>query len=460
MKDEQKESLWGIGFIQLSERRKRMIKLILLISAAVHLVALLLFGGWVLIRPSTETAMTFEQPPPVKRYKPKELEHRVKVRNKQKSSSRPSMVPRIVASKPSNLALPEIEVDPKAINTSFQPKFKAVSGVGVGVGTGTGFGLSGFGGGVASFNFFGIRGRGNKVVVLMDVSVSMVEEERGGPAGFMRVKQRINDVVDGIPEGAMFNVVAFADACKTWKSELQDGLENNKREAMQFISPFNTEENWGLNHGNFNGGNVGLRGEGGTTRLDLALSAAFSMGADTILIISDGLPRVKKSVSSEEMQAYRERRRRWEQDHADELRRWKERKREAESNAKYETKRVWVPPKPAIPAPTGPPKEGEKQRGPRPAQPGKWVTKKVRVNDSPNIGSRPSPPSPPKAGEWTLQDFLRHLNMLTEEYYKDKGKKPPVIHGIGYQINREGGRFLRKIAEEYEGRYRLINRLR
>ncbi|MFW5803318.1 MAG: hypothetical protein ACOCWJ_05310, partial [Verrucomicrobiota bacterium] len=127
--------------------------------------------------------------------------------------------------------------------------------------------------------------------------------------------------------------------------------------------------------------------------------------------------------------------------------------------AQYKTKRVWVPPKPAIPAPSGPQKEGQKQKGPRPAQPGRWVTKKVRVDD-PNIGSRPSPPSPPKAGEWTLQDFLTHLSMLTEEYYTDKGKKPPVIHSIGYQIDREGGRFLRKIAEEYDGRYRLINRLR
>lgn len=459
MEDNQEQSLWGLGFIQLSAKRKRMIKLILLVSLAAHVVALLLFGGWVLIRPRTDQAMTFQQPPPVKRYKPKKLEHRVKVRNKQKSSSRPSMVPRIVASKPSKLALPEIEMDPKVLNTSFQPKFKAISGVGVGVGTGTGFGLSGFGGGVANFNFFGIRGRGSKVAVLMDVSVSMVEEQRGGPAGFMRVKQRINDVIDNVPEGAMFNVVAFADACKTWKDELQDGLTQNKREAMQFIAPFNTAGNWGLNHGNFHGGNVGLRGQGGTTRLDLALSAGFSMGADTILIISDGLPRVKKAVSREQMEAYRARREQWQRTHADELRRWQERQREANANAQYETKRVWIPPKPAIPAPTGPPREGQTQRGPRPAQPGRWVTKRVRVGGR-SVGPRPSPPPAPKAGEWTLQDFLTHLNMLSQEYYKDKGKKPPVIHCIGYQIDREGGRFLREIAEAYEGRYRLINRLR
>mgnify|MGYP006286407979 FL=1 len=457
--EKQEEALWGIGFIRLSEHRKRMLKIILLASAGAHLLGLAIFGGYILIRPGQEEALTFQQPPPVKRYKPKKLEHRVKVRNKQKSSSRPSMVPRIVASKPSRISLPEIEMDPKVLNTSFQPKFKTVSGVGVGAGVGDGFGLGGFGGGVASFNFFGIRGRGSKVAVVVDVSVSMVEEERGGPAGFLRVKRRLNDVIDAVPQGAMFNVIAFANACQTWKDELQDGLDSKKREAMHFIAPFNVEGNWGLDHGNFTGVDAGLKGQGGTTRLDLALSAALSMGADTILIISDGLPRVKKAVDAGAMAAYRRRRAQWERTHADELRRWRERKREADANARYETKKVWVPPKPAIPAPTAPPKEGQKQRGPRPAQPGRYVTRRVRVGGG-DPGPKPTPPPPPKTGQWTLQDFLRHLELLTQEYYEDKGKKPPRIHCIGYQIDREGGEFLRKISNAYGGRYRLIKRLR
>ena len=96
---------------------------------------------------------------------------------------------------------------------------------------------------------------------------------------------------------------------------------------------------------------------------------------------------------------------------------------------------------------------------PRPAQPGRYVTRRVRVGGG-DPGPKPTPPPPPKTGQWTLQDFLRHLELLTQEYYEDKGKKPPRIHCIGYQIDREGGEFLRKISNAYGGRYRLIKRLR
>ena len=283
----------GRGFMQLSERRRKILLGLLGLSLGIHLIGLAIFGGWIVIRGQREVETVFVAPPPMRTYEPRKLEHRVKVQKKQRSSSRPSMVPRMVSSKMSNLALPEIKLDPKTINTSFQPKFKAVSGTGLGVGVGTGYGVGGFGSGVSAFNFFGIRGRGDKIAVLVDVSVSMVEEERGGPAGFVRVKNRIGEVIDALDEAAMFNVVAFADAAKSWQSEMVVATQDNKAKAKQFLTPFNTEGNWGLESGNIYGTGTGVPAIGGTTRLDLALTAAFQQNADTILVISDGLPRVQ-----------------------------------------------------------------------------------------------------------------------------------------------------------------------
>jgi hypothetical protein len=93
----------------------------------------------------------------MKTYEPRKLEFKVKVSKQQRSSSRPSMSPRMVSTKMSDIALPEIKVDPKIVKTSFQPKFKAVSGAGLGAGLGTGYGIGGFGTGVSSSRAAAIR---------------------------------------------------------------------------------------------------------------------------------------------------------------------------------------------------------------------------------------------------------------------------------------------------------------
>ncbi|TFG84705.1 MAG: hypothetical protein E4H18_05890 [Hyphomicrobiales bacterium] len=178
MRRELREML-GSGYAKLSARQRKFLFWMLGLSLGAHVVGLLIFGGWIIMSHRTEEKTVFVTPPPVKTYQPRELEHRVKVQKQQRSSSRPSMMPRLVAMKPSTLALPEIKLDAKVIKTSFQPKFKAVSGAGMGVGLGTGYGVSGFGTGVSQFDFFGIKGRGDRIVILLDVSVSMVEPERG-----------------------------------------------------------------------------------------------------------------------------------------------------------------------------------------------------------------------------------------------------------------------------------------
>lgn len=453
MRRELIETISGIGFLRLSERRRKILAWFFGISLAVHVVGLAVFGGWILIRAQREQETVFVAPPPIKTYEPRKLEHRVKVQKKQRSSSRPSMVPRLVSNKISNLALPEIKLDPKVINTSFQPKFKAVTGTGLGVGTGTGYGIGGFGTGVSAFNFFGIRGRGDKIAVLVDVSVSMVEEERGGPQGFVRVKNRIGEVIDALDEGAMFNVIAFADAAKSWQREMVVATQDHKNEAKRFLQPFNTEGNWGLDSGNVYGSHLGVPAVGGTTRLDLALTAAFQQNADTILIISDGLPRVKKGHSAEQIAAHNRKVEEWSRHNQQALAAW----RRSEANARYEEKKVWVPGRKAVAASKGPPKEGQKPQRARPATEGRWVVRRVRVDKG---RPRPQPPGLPDPGFWTLNDFIEHFGILYSELYEKKGKKQPVIHTIGYQIDRDGGKFLRRFSSHYKGHYRRVAKIR
>ena len=62
-------------------------------------------------------------------------------------------------------------------------------------------------------------------------------------------------------------------------------------------------------------------------------------------------------------------------------------------------------------------------------------------------------------GMWKLSDFLQHLRVLYENLDAKKGMKVPVIHAIGYCIDKDGDTFLRSLAEAYKGRYRRVTRV-
>ena len=374
----------------LSVRRRRLLQGVLLASLGLHLLAMLVFGGIRLVQYFTEEETVFEVPPPARTYEPRKVELKVKVQRCQRSSSRPSVVPRMVSSRPAQLAFPEIKLDPKLVTTSFQPKFKAVGGKGLGAGLGTGYGTSGFGEGVSSINFFDIQTRGERIAVLVDVSVSMVEEERGGPAGFNRVRERLNQVVKALKDGTLFSVIVFADACSVMSPKMVYASNETRAQARQFLAGFNVAGRYGLESGNFTPGNTGLRATGGTTRLDLALSAAMGQLADTILIISDGLPEVVKPVDPEALEAHRQQVAQWRATHAAAI------SAHEVAAANAPATRVWVPPQPARPPDKAPLKEGARPDPGSPARAGYWQT----VHNVPAGPQAPPPPSRRRPTRW------------------------------------------------------------
>lgn len=433
------------GFGGMSERARRQLSGILLASVALHVLALLVFGSMVVMSTFRNENTVFVAPPPMKTYQPRELEHKVKVQQRQRSSSRPAMTPRMVSMAPSDFALPEIKVNPKAVKTSFQPKFQQVSGVGFGAGLGSGYGLGGFGLGVAQFDFFGIQGRGDRIAILVDVSESMTEEEKGGEKGFERVKFKLGQLLDALNEKALFNVVVFADAAQTMQPSMVIASKENKAAGKTFLQPFNTGGRWGLKTGNVSPASGGLAARGGSTRLDLALTAAFQQGADTILIISDGLPRVMKDPTPEQQASWSAQMEQWQRQNAAAMSSYQaamQQYSEAAAKAPAQEVKVWVPGRPR--------KEGQA------AVEGHYETRTVRQGGAP----RPAAPKPPQMPDdmrwWTLEDFVKHFGLLQAEYYGKKGRKAPVVHCIGYQIDKDGGAFLRDLSRAYKGQYRRV----
>lgn len=129
--------------------------------------------------------------------------------------------------------------------------------------------------------------------------------------------------------------------------------------------------------------------------------------------------------------------------------------------APVQVQRVWVPPTPARPPSKAPLREGAKPDPGAPAQPGHWS--EVRVGGYGGHGggvARPQAPPMPEPSYWKLPDFVEHISLLYEAVYKPKGLKPPQISCIGYQIDKDGGAFLRQLSDQYKGQYRLVRKLK
>lgn len=435
----------------------------LYVSIGLHAVVALAAGGIIVSHIFYNRETTFQgTPPPARQYDPRKLEFKVKVSKQARSSSRPSLAPRLVSAKANlEMSLPAIKMDPKVVSTTFQPKFKAVTGMGLGAGLGTGYGSAGFGEGVSAINFFGIQAKGERIAVCVDVSVSMCEAEKGGIAGYLMVKERVNQVVEALKDGTLFNVIAFADACSAMEPKMVYAGAETRQKARQFLQPFNSSEaSLGLDSGNFSGVGGGLAAAGGTTRLDLALAAAMQMAADTILVISDGLPEVTKIGDPNQVSAYNNMIAQWRAQNAGAI-------AAAQTaiaaynaaEAAAPATRVWIPEVPARPPGRAGIKEGAKADPGSPAIPGHWQV----VQHHPGGVARPAMPAPPPMpppGKWKLPDFVQHISLLYDANYKPKGLKPPVISCIGYQIDKDGGAFLNQLSANYKGQYRLVRKMR
>jgi hypothetical protein len=117
------------------------------ISIAAHLGLLLASGSIIILRAHFSPPAQFKAvpPPPRQALDPHKLEMRAKVQDLQKASSRPKIAPRMVANRPSDIALPDIKKLTDIVS-KVKRDYSAVGIQGFGVGVGGGFG-TGIGGG-------------------------------------------------------------------------------------------------------------------------------------------------------------------------------------------------------------------------------------------------------------------------------------------------------------------------
>ncbi|MEM8955996.1 MAG: hypothetical protein AAGD22_17705, partial [Verrucomicrobiota bacterium] len=266
--------------------RRQLIVAIIVGSVLVHFVALALFGLWTISKYFKEPEATFVMPAKEIRIPPTPPEHKMNMARHEAMTPKPSFTDKLVSTRPVEFALPDLPkvdldqmlpLDPSELISD-----QVASLVGsAGFGSGLGNGLSGAGGTGDGLSFFGINATGRRIMLLFDVSGSVVNKAERSGVPLEEIKEETMALIDGLPIDSRFGIIQFVRNHKPFKTELIPATPANKTEARQWV-----ETKWS------GSGTMPAGGEGVVNPqpngIESVMEAAFEMEPDVIFLISDG----------------------------------------------------------------------------------------------------------------------------------------------------------------------------
>ncbi len=404
---------------------RKLLWKVFVISLLLHIGLVLLASPLVLFSYFFRREVNFEPPPEIERViEPRKLEYKVHVQETQKRSGRPQVQPRLTADRISELSLPDIKIEVAPIRNPNIPRMVNFATAGIGTGMGDGHGDEGMSLGQSAVNFFGVRARGERVFIVVDVSNSMVEDVRGGYQGFKLVRDELARMIRNLSPGTFFNVIAFSHSYDQFKDNMVLASAENKQSAISWLSRYNNPDGkLGTYTPNtelaveLDAYRPGMADKGGSTRQDLALSAAMAQGADAIFMITDGQPRLMRHLTEEEWEEWRKRY--WTESEMRRIEQEKDRERKALEAENRRRARQGLPPK---------------------------------VEDEYGVASLRWPEMP-------RESMLEYVDALQKQLYRDQNKRPARIYVIGYETLSEDEVFLRQLTRRNGGTFRHLKNL-
>ncbi len=263
------------------KRRRGLIVSVIVGSIIVHLIALALFGLWVVAEYFKEPEATFTVRKTL-RIPPPPPQHRMNMARHEAMTPKPSFTDKLVSTRPVEFALPDLPkvdldqmlpLDPSELISDQVASLVGAAGFGSGLGSG----LSGGGGTGSGISFFGIRAEGERIVLLFDVSSSVVNKANAMGVPLTRIREETMSLIDGLPVTSRFSMIQFTQNYKPFNRELLAATDPNKAAARSWV-----ENEW-VESGTMSGGSVVSNPRG----LAAVLELAFAMQPDLVFLISD-----------------------------------------------------------------------------------------------------------------------------------------------------------------------------
>ena len=200
-----------------------------LVSLGIHAVLIVIAISFVAVTVITKEEKAFEAKP-VKRPKMMLKKLQVPVNIKKKTTKKPKLRKRIVVQPKMNSTMPDI-------------KMPEITGVKGGLGGGIAGGIGGGGGlgfSMPEIEIFGIKGKGEKIFLILDTGNHMLIDEMGGIPAYTIIKNELVRIVEGLPPTALFNVCIFQGGqVHTLFPSLVAATDGNAAKAKGWLDPLN-----------------------------------------------------------------------------------------------------------------------------------------------------------------------------------------------------------------------------
>lgn len=211
---------------------------VLLISVAVHVLALVVFGGMIAVKYIIPDDAEFEEPPAIEKVEPPK-EVRVEITppapTPQKQLASLRMRPM------ANIAISSVNVDLPSMDQSFTVS-TGIGGFGEGNLMGGARGTIGMG--LSNVNVFGLKSKGEKILFVIDANRSMLFDEKGGINSYKVIKDEIADLVGNLSAGTLFNVMLVdREHYKLFKPRLVSTGASTTIELVKWLAPVNSSIN-------------------------------------------------------------------------------------------------------------------------------------------------------------------------------------------------------------------------
>lgn len=295
--------------------QKLMTRKFLFFSVLAHVI-FFLAAGYFIVTKQTVGRKKFMPPPGSAEQARAGAEHKVSLGRKQSTMSAPEQAKRVTTNSAlAKVALPEMPELPSATTEVFANRAIGMGGAGSAFGA-TGTPGGGSGGGGSGINFFGLRTRARNIVLVVDVSDSMIDgvslngKVKKSDKTYSGLEREVTRLIQSLDSTMQFSVVCFAGDVKPYKAALTAVTDVEKTRAVQFVrehspatkliaatratereaagfKPTTPAATMKFNHAG--------------TRAGAALDMAFAMSPDAILFVSDGVPtdKIDKALLAE-----------------------------------------------------------------------------------------------------------------------------------------------------------------
>lgn len=441
---------------------------VLTASFVFHVVLLMMVGGITIYNYVQKDDTPFDSPPPMEAIQPTELEYQVKMKERQTSSAQPTQR-KLTVNQITNITPPTFDLDVAPVNPNLALGANADSSLSDGLGSDVGGRTLGFG--VSQVDFFGIKDNGQNIVFIVDVAKSMLEPERGDVAGFTRVKEELKNMINNLSPGTLFNVYTFENDLDVFSAKPRRATDENKAAAGNWIDQY-----WSFQGNQITGrkgtrlrnytpdmtgipiqtrriqevkdedgdvasiklvdGNARAQQIGhGSSRMDLALLAAFENRADAIFMITDGTPDVEKAWTDENFKDYQRDIERWARNRAN-YRESRSFKDHQEAMAEFRRKIQKC-------------QDDRRKRG---------LPPEIREGGYPCGLQRPREPSGIERKPWRDPHFNKEelvdlIKGKARNIYRNQVPKQdmPPVHIVGYSVNQQVEDFFDDLQRPFPG---------